>query len=169
MLGKSFGRWHFKIFSYFSQKIDFDIPCRLSPLHGLSESIIFRKIRKKKSHEFVNCWICTVVKVKVSSKIAQDNFFLNFHYLLKKDITTFHVDFRQAIHIKYQALFSQTKIIIKKKKKRLKLSSAAFMMLNFVCSAVIFVVRAPDHVGFPRVHGDSSLLHTSKSVKPWNR
>ena len=45
--GKIFTRQHFEEFSYFSQKIGFDILCKLSPnLHEISKPIFFGNIRK---------------------------------------------------------------------------------------------------------------------------
>ena len=50
MLGKIFSRQHFEIFSYFPQKMDINIPCKLSPkgdnLHGMSKPKFWGKIRK---------------------------------------------------------------------------------------------------------------------------
>ena len=59
MLGKNCSRWQFEIFfSYFSQKTDFDISCKLSPqqivysednMHGITKSIFWKKIRTSNS------------------------------------------------------------------------------------------------------------------------
>ena len=52
MPGKNFSRRHFKIFSSLSQKIGFNISCKLSPwgdnLHTMLNHISGEKIRKKK-------------------------------------------------------------------------------------------------------------------------
>ena len=58
---------------FFSQKIGFDILCKLSPLgdnlHGMSKSIFWKKKKKKireKYHHFVVCWNYPESGIKVN-------------------------------------------------------------------------------------------------------
>ena len=62
MLGKGFGRFHFGTISYFPQKTDLGISCKLPPFiwHNLQnddscgEPVFWEK---KKKYAFVACWI----------------------------------------------------------------------------------------------------------------
>ena len=61
MLHKKFSRKHFEIFFlYFSEKIRFDILCKLSPMETICIKcrILFSQKNKKKFHPFVVCWLC---------------------------------------------------------------------------------------------------------------